>query len=178
MRALLLAVVIGCLSAVPDCLARENPSRIDVGFSPDAGAEALSIKAVASAKKSIHLAAYSFTSKPIAQALIQARRRGIDVRCTLDKSNTHSKSGRAAANLLVNAGIAVRIDSKHAIHHNKYMVIDRRTVETGSFNYSKAAASSNAENVIVVWDNQELANRYLQNWNLHWEHAQSWRSTY
>jgi len=151
---------------------------IEVGFSPDAGAEALSIRALASAQKTIRLAAYSFTSKPIAQALVAARRRGVDVRCTLDKSNTTSKSGRAAANLLTNAGIDVRIDTRHPIHHNKYIVIDNQTVETGSFNYSKAAAHANAENVIVIWKNRELAASYLDNWKLHWDHAQRWQSTY
>jgi len=167
-----------CLGAVPDCLALDKSPSIEVGFSPDAGAEALSIKALASSRKSIRLAAYSFTSKPIVQALIAARRRGVDVRCTLDKSNTTSKSGRAAANLLANAGIAVRIDSRHPIHHNKYIVVDNQTVETGSFNYSKAAAHANAENVVVIWRDGALAERYLKNWSLHWGHAQPWHSTY
>lgn len=169
-----------CLVVIfsPAVIAADHPGIIEVGFSPDDGAEALTLKALASAKKTIRIAAYSFTSKPVAQALIQAHRRGVDVRCTLDKSNAASKAGRAAANLLVNAGIAVRIDGEHAIHHNKYIVIDNRTVETGSFNYSKAAAHSNAENVIVIWGNPELAARYAGNWQRHWEHAQIWRSVY
>jgi phosphatidylserine/phosphatidylglycerophosphate/cardiolipin synthase-like enzyme len=151
---------------------------IEVGFSPNAGAEEIVLKTIQSAHKTIRLAAYSFTSKPVIQALIAAKRRNVDVQCTLDKSNAHNKSGEAAANLLVNAGIAVRIDSQHPIHHDKYIVVDNQSVETGSFNYSKAAAESNAENAMVIWNDQRLASQYAQNWQLHANHSEVWRSTF
>ena len=122
--------------------------------------------------------AYSFTSKPVTQALIAAKKRGVDVRCVLDKSNPESKSGTAAANLLVNAGIPTRIDSEHPIHHNKYMVIDGTHVETGSFNYSGQAAHRNAENALVIWNNPDLAKKYAANWATHWEHSEAYRSSY
>jgi phosphatidylserine/phosphatidylglycerophosphate/cardiolipin synthase-like enzyme len=50
-----------------------------------------------------------------------------------------------------------------AIAHNKVMVIDSRTVITGSFNFTKAAEESNAENLLVI-DDAELAKKYTQNW--------------
>src|SRR5258708_1437581 len=68
-------------------------AQIEVGFSPNAGAEELVLKAIASAKQSIRLGAYSFTSKPVIQGLVAAKKRGVDVRCVLDKSNAKSKSG-------------------------------------------------------------------------------------
>ena len=55
------------------------------------------------------------------------------------------------------------IDDKHAIAHNKVMIIDGNTVITGSFNFTKAAEEKNAENVIVLKDNPALAQRYTQN---------------
>jgi len=136
------------------------------------------LKAIGSAKKTIRLAAYSFTSKPVLQALLDARRRGVDVKCTLDKSNRSNKSGEAAANILANAGIPVRIDSMHAIHHDKYIIIDDRSVETGSFNYSKAAAQSNAENAVLISDDVRVASQYAENWKLHWGHSEVWKSNY
>jgi phosphatidylserine/phosphatidylglycerophosphate/cardiolipin synthase-like enzyme len=153
-------------------------AQIDVGFSPDAGAEDLVVKAIATARQSILLGAYSFTSKPVIQGLIAAKRRGVEVRCVLDKSNVKSASGRAAANLLVNAGIPTRIDSQHPIHHNKYMVIDGAHVETGSFNYSAQAAHKNAENALVIWNNPVLAKQYANNWAIHWGHSEDYQSTY
>lgn len=155
-----------------------HANSVEVGFSPDAGAEALVLKLIDSSRKSIRLAAYSFTSKPVIQALISAKRRGVDVQCILDDSNTKTDTGEAAANLLINAGIGVHIDSQHAIQHNKFIVVDGQSVETGSFNYSKAAANSNAENVIVLWGNSEVAKAYLLNWQQHADHSEKWRSQY
>ena len=155
-----------------------SSSQIDYAFSPDEGAEELIVKAISTAKTSIRLAAYSFTSKPIIQALMAAKKRGVDVQCVLDKSNIKSKSGIAGANLLANAGIPTRIDSQHPIYHNKFIVIDSAHLETGSFNYSAAAAHKNAENAIVIWRNPQLAKGYTNNWTLHWEHSDVYKSGY
>lgn len=152
---------------------------IEVGFSPDHGAEALVVRAINASRSSIRLAAYSFTSKPVIEALIRAKKsRNVDIACVLDKSNADNKSGQAGANLLVNAGIAVRIDSAHPIHHNKYIVVDAKHLETGSFNYSSAAAHKNAENVLLLWNNPALAKEYDAEWQKHWAHSDPWRSTY
>lgn len=152
--------------------------KVEFGFSPDAGAEALVLKTIDLAQHTIRLIGYSFTSKPIVQALVRAHRRGVDVKCVLDKSNTRNNSSRAALNLLVNSGIETRIDSMHAITHDKFQIIDNKTVETGSFNYSAAAAHSNAENVIVIWNNQIVAHGYTENWTAHYSHSEPWQSEY
>lgn len=150
----------------------------EVGFSPNAGAEDLVVKVIGEAQATIRLGAYSFTSTPVIKALIAAKKRGVDVQCVLDKSNVHSKSGIAAANLLVGAGIATRIDFMHPIHHNKFMVIDGETLETGSFNYSAQAAHKNAENALVIRRVPDLAQTYTANWALHWEHSVEYKSTF
>jgi phosphatidylserine/phosphatidylglycerophosphate/cardiolipin synthase-like enzyme len=51
-----------------------------------------------------------------------------------------------------------------AIHHDKCIVVDGRTVEAGSFNYTQAAARSNSENVLVIWNDLQVAARYLGHW--------------
>ena len=156
----------------------ESAPNIDVGFSPDAGAEDIVLNVIHSSHQSIRLAAYSFTSKPVIKELLAAKRRGVDVQCVLDKSNVKSRSGIAAAILLVNAGIPVRIDFQHPIHHNKFIVADGKNVETGSFNYSDAAAHKNAENALVIWNDQALASKYEHNWQLHWGHSEVYKSNY
>ena len=55
----------------------------------------------------------------------------------------------------------MRTTSAFAIHHDKVLVVDSKTVQTGSFNYSAAAQSANSENVLVLWDNLRLAQMYL-----------------
>lgn len=146
----------------------ENSGKTEFAFSPENESTELVIKVIRSAKKTIRLAAYSFTSAPLAEALVAAHRSGVDVQVVLDKSNATAKY--SSATFLANAGVPTRIDSKHPIAHSKYMIIDDKTVETGSFNYTKAAMR-NSENVVVFWDSPEIAKTYSSNWQLHWEHS-------
>ena len=128
--------------------------RIEVAFSPEAGSEALVVKVIASARQSIRLAGYSFTSPAVVKALMDAKKRGVDVRVLIDDRGNRSAASQAAQRLIMGVGIPLRVISVYAIHHDKYIVVDGMTTETGSFNYSQAAAKSNSENVLVVWNDQ------------------------
>jgi phosphatidylserine/phosphatidylglycerophosphate/cardiolipin synthase-like enzyme len=130
------------------------PARVAVYFSPNGGATEAVVRAVHAAKTRVLMQAYSFTSAPIAQALVDAHKRGVTVLAVLDKSNETEKY--SAATFLVNAGIQTRIDDQHAIAHNKVMVIDSATILTGSFNFTKAAEEKNAENLLVITEAPEL----------------------
>lgn len=137
-------------------------AQAQVFFSPRGGCTEAVVAAVAGARKTVLVQAYSFTSQPIAEALKAAHDRGVDVRIILDKSQkTDHRSDRAFVQA---AGIPVWIDTVHGIAHSKVMVIDGATVITGSFNFTKAAEASNAENLLVIRD-QGLAALYTQNWN-------------
>nr|WP_249179695.1 phospholipase D family protein [Burkholderia dolosa] len=151
---------------------------VESAFSPDGGAEALVLKAIGAARSSIRVAAYSFTSPPITRALLDAKRRGVNVAVVADDKGNRAKSSKQALNLLVNAGIPTRTIDTYAIHHDKYLVIDAEHVETGSFNYSASAASRNSENVIVVWNNPQLASRYLAHWQSRFDQGTPYRSSY
>jgi phosphatidylserine/phosphatidylglycerophosphate/cardiolipin synthase-like enzyme len=149
---------------------------IEVGFSPDGGAEQLVVRVIEEARHEILVAAYSFTDKRIARALVDASRRGVRVRAILDKSQRSEHY--TAATFLANEGIPVRIDSRHAIFHDKYIICDGRTVETGSFNYTNSAATHNAENAIVIRDDSALAQEYVRNWMEHWSHSEPYAARY
>jgi phosphatidylserine/phosphatidylglycerophosphate/cardiolipin synthase-like enzyme len=151
---------------------------IEVAFSPREGSEELVVKAISSAQSSIGMAAYSFTSPVVAKALLNAKKRGVDVRIVVDENGNKSKASLAALNLMVNASIPTRTISRYAIHHDKYMVIDKRTVQTGSFNYSKAASTSNSENVLVVWNNPDLALSYLKHWQDRFDQGKPYKAPY
>ncbi len=139
---------------------------VEIAFSPNEGSEDLVIKAIDSSHTEIRVLAYSFTSAPIVQALLRAKKRGSQITLVVDqKSNINEdRSGKAQAGLsaLAYAGCEVRTISAYPIHHDKTMIIDQETVETGSFNYSQAAAHRNSENVIVHWNNPKLAHAYLE----------------
>ena len=130
-RLLSCCLLVYLLTITPVCAA--EPA-IEDAFSPHAGATALILRSIYAAHHSIHVAAYSFTSKPIAWALLKAFRRGVDVRIVVDESQRYSRYGMAW--FLIHQGVPVRLDDRYAIMHNKFMVIDQDTLELGSFNYT------------------------------------------
>ncbi|EJK1259063.1 phospholipase D family protein [Salmonella enterica] len=155
--------------------------RIDTGFSPEGSALRLVLKTVDSAQREIRLMGYSFTSPEVVNALIQAKKRGVDVRVVLDqKANTghNNRASRAAMNLLVGAGIQVRTVSTYKLMHDKVIVADGRNTELGSFNYSRAADRVNSENVLVIWDDRDVARRYLEHWHSRWVQGKDWQQAY
>jgi phosphatidylserine/phosphatidylglycerophosphate/cardiolipin synthase-like enzyme len=143
---------------------------VDVFFSPNGGATTAIVRELDSAKKEILVQAYSFTSKPIAKALVDAKKRGVNVEVVLDKSQRRERY--TSADFLVHAGIPTLIDDRHAIAHNKIMIIDRNTLITGSFNFTKAAEEKNAENLLVLKGNQALVERYLRKFDEHKRHSE------
>jgi phosphatidylserine/phosphatidylglycerophosphate/cardiolipin synthase-like enzyme len=142
---------------------------VETYFSPRGGATEAIVQEIGSARQEILVQAYSFTSKPIAKALIEARKRGVKIEAVLDKSNVTAKY--SAATFLLNVGVPVLIDSGHAIAHNKIMIIDRSTLITGSFNFTSAAENKNAENLLVFKGNKPLLDRYINNFEEHKAHS-------
>jgi phosphatidylserine/phosphatidylglycerophosphate/cardiolipin synthase-like enzyme len=128
----------------------------------------VAVKKIGAAKTSIYVQAYSFTSKPIENALVAAAKRGVKVEVILDRSNVGYKY--SGLTVMAAAGIPTVIDSTHAIAHNKVIIIDESVVIGGSFNYTNAAQHANAENMTVTKD-EKIAALYLANWKMHKGHA-------
>lgn len=132
-------------------------------FVPDGDpCDALLAEAIGAARRVVRVQAYLFTSAPLAQALRRAHERGVEVRVILDQSQVSDRY--SVATYLRHAGIPVAIDRKPAIAHNKVMIFDDRAVFTGSYNFTKSAATRNAENGILIQDDPALARAYVENW--------------
>jgi phosphatidylserine/phosphatidylglycerophosphate/cardiolipin synthase-like enzyme len=155
------------ISHATDLTLNNTPAQIY--FSPKGGCTEAIVKEIGNAKSEIYVQAYSFTSAPIAKALVDAHKRGIKVEAILDKSQKKEKY--TSATFLNNAGIPTYIDSKHAIAHNKIMIIDWGIVITGSFNFTKAAEEKNAENLLII-KSKEVAQSYIENWENHKKHSE------
>jgi phosphatidylserine/phosphatidylglycerophosphate/cardiolipin synthase-like enzyme len=145
-----------------------NAADIHVFFSPKGGCTEAVVANLEKATNSVLVQAYSFTSAPIAKALVDAEKRGVKVQVILDKSQR--TENYSEADFLFHAGIPTWIDAKHAIAHNKIMIIDSHIILTGSFNFTKAAENNNAENLLVI-DDVELAKEYTANWKIHFGHS-------
>jgi phosphatidylserine/phosphatidylglycerophosphate/cardiolipin synthase-like enzyme len=146
-----------------------NNAHTEVCFSPHGGCTEAIVREIDRAASEVLVQGYSFTSPQIARALVMAKKRAASVEVILDKSQRKEKY--TSATFLANSRIPTGIDDKHAIAHNKIMIIDRSTVITGSFNFTKAAEEKNAENLLII-KSKALASIYIDNWLEHKKHSE------
>jgi phosphatidylserine/phosphatidylglycerophosphate/cardiolipin synthase-like enzyme len=166
----ILASLIICFAVCVSTLAADCPE-IRVYFAPPGGCTDAIVNALNKAQKVVLVQAYTFSSKPIAGALVAAEKRGVKVEAILDKSQRKDRFTEATT--LSRAGIRTLVDAQHTIAHNKVMIIDNETVITGSFNFSKNSEENNAENLLVIRDHA-LAGAYTKNWQDHEKHSESY----
>lgn len=160
----LIGVVLLSYALLPDCFAHVFlQTHYQVCFTPQQNCTRLITKAIATAKQSIHVQLYSFTSWRIAHAFVRAKKRGIHISILADKTNLNLKYGKTL-HYLMRHQIPVWIDNQVRIAHNKVIIIDHQTVITGSFNFTYAAQHKNAENLLIIHD-KPLATTYLKNWS-------------
>ena len=147
---------------------------VQVAFTPWDNAEAMIVDGIRQAKHQILVQAFSFTSRTLANALIAAKKRGVDVRVMADREQTFSGEASRIPDL-VRAGIPVMLEVRYQSAHNKVMVMDAGTADaavlTGSYNWTYAAQNKNAENVLILRHNPDIANAYAVNWRRHFADA-------
>lgn len=157
--ALFLFLLFSCSPAVRVPIAQTPvPPITIVYFSPKGGCAQAIIEEVGMARKSIFVQAYSFTYEPIAEALIEAHKRGVRIGVVMGRGKIGERGSQVG--LLFRNGIPVRIDG-HVIH-SKVIIIDEEVVITGSFNFSKEAEERNVENLLILRD-KVLAQKYIGN---------------
>lgn len=129
------------------------------------------IEKINAAANSIHIAAFEFDLTPIAEALIAARQRGVDVRWVTDDESgleADEDPDRGQFVLLQEAGIEVVADSRSALMHNKFIVFDRQTVWTGSTNFTISAVFQQNNNAVVI-HSPEIAAMYEREFFEMWD---------
>lgn len=159
------AVLAALLAAAP-----ASAAQIQACFTPPlpGGCDPLAtaVQVIDRAKKTILVQMYALTSRPIVTALVSAKRRGVDVRAIVDRSQLEEdRSDTYAVGRLASGEVPVLVDTVPGLMHNKVMIVDGATVVTGSFNYTWSAEHRNAENLLVIHD-PALAAEYTQDWNI------------
>jgi phosphatidylserine/phosphatidylglycerophosphate/cardiolipin synthase-like enzyme len=147
---------------------------VQAAFTPGDDAGALIKDAIDTARRQVLVQAFSFTHRKIAEALVAANRRGVDVKVISDKNQIHRIRTSLIAKIAAE-GVPVFTDSDHDSAHNKVIVIDAdgpdATLITGSYNFTHAAQYKNAENVLLIKGNPALTDLYRKNWQHHYEHS-------
>jgi len=140
-------------------------------FSPKGGCQEAIVKEIKAARREILVQAYSFTADPLTFGLIEAKKRGIHVDIVLDKSNETERY--SDLHIFLENGLAPLIDASHAIAHNKIILIDQKTLITGSFNFTNQAEGENAENLLIIKNHPDLMKLYRANFMSHKSHSKA-----
>jgi phosphatidylserine/phosphatidylglycerophosphate/cardiolipin synthase-like enzyme len=152
---------------------------IEAAFTPGDRIDNLIIATIASAKHEVLVNAYSFTQRRIAGALVAARKRGVSVQVIADSQQAAALPQNVLAEL-AKGGVAVWLDANYQAAHNKVVIVDAdsagATTITGSYNFTVAAQWHNAENVLILRDNRDVARAYRDNWLRLKAHATPWPS--
>jgi phosphatidylserine/phosphatidylglycerophosphate/cardiolipin synthase-like enzyme len=171
MRQLALLLCFACFGAAAIPLAATGT--VEPIFTPGGDAEGAIVRALKQAQRSIRMQAYLLTSRPVAYALIDAKRRGVDVQVLADHDMVVKGQYSLIPQIVANA-IPVWLEVDYAIAHNKIIIIDAEepkspfaAVITGSFNFTQSAQKRNAENLLILRGNPALLRSYLDNWQRH-----------
>lgn len=135
---------------------------------------AILIEQINNAQRSINIAAFEFNLTPVAEALIAAEARGVEVRWVTDdefglEGNGDEDHGQFT--MLTAAGIAVRDDGRSALMHNKFIIFDSQVVWTGSTNLTRNDNFRNNNNVLVIRSSR-VAQMYEGEFDEMWEDGQ------
>lgn len=166
---LLLLLWVGATNSFETKPVKDAP--MQVFFSPNGGFTKVILNHISGAKSEILIQSYYFGSFPVAQALIKAHQRGVKVAVIVDKADR--AEGVTPGIRMSQEGIPVFLDNKHTIANNRVMIVDKRKVLTGSFDFNKASEQMIADNLLVV-ESPELANLYRENWLKHREHSETY----
>ena len=123
------------------------------------------------AQSTIHIASFEFNLTPVAEVLIAAHKRGVEVQWVTDdeygiEADEEEDHGQFA--MLEKAGIEIKDDGRAALMHNKFWIFDGQIVWTGSTNITTNGNFRNNNNVIVL-QSAEVAKIYEREFQELWD---------
>ncbi len=148
---------LGWLEEIVRLTVAEAPklTRMEVLHSPGESVWRRIVELCAQSRETIDVCVFTITHDPLTRALIEAHRRGVRVRVISDGEK--SVEPGSDVRVLAGAGLEVRVDRcEHHMHH-KFATFDGRLLVTGSYNWTRAAAESNQDNVLVTDDARAIA---------------------
>lgn len=147
---------------------RSSAAEVACYFSPGGQCASIISKQIDGAKKIIQVAAFQLTNKTICEALGKASVRGVSLYVLLDSVNESQNS--VSLSQLRRRNIPMRVDNAEKLFHDKFIIVDKSTVITGSYNFSDNAELRNAENVVIIED-IITARSFDKNFEYHWKHS-------
>jgi phosphatidylserine/phosphatidylglycerophosphate/cardiolipin synthase-like enzyme len=157
--------------------AHKDKAHVEAAFTPGDDIAGLIVDRIGRAKSTVQVQAYLFTDRRIANALLAARKRGVEVEVIGDAAQQKA-GGLPHLKALDRAGVRVFLNGTLAASHNKIVIVDgglpQATVVTGSYNFTQAAQARNAENVVVISGNRGVTDRFVENFETHRRQSTPW----
>jgi len=141
---------------------------IKILFSPQDNCAGEIVSRIDKAQNSVDVAMYLFTSRSIAQALIRAKARGVDVKVCLAGGHEPAYGRYSKSGYLIKNGIPVKLIEGSGIMHNKFCIIDDFITITGSYNWTVRADLENDENVLII-ESERIAKIYKEQFKKFWD---------
>lgn len=149
---------------------RGGSASVTPHFLPAGGGTATVVEAIASAKSEVLVLANGFACRPVAQALVDARLRGVSVEVILDVGNETDPT--SDLHFLVEQGLPPMLDDRHAVSRNN-VVIDGAHVLAGSFTFAPQAEADGTENLVMVRGDAGTAGAYRRDFLDHKAHSRA-----
>lgn len=136
-----------------------------VYFSPSEDCRNAIIKEIKSAKQELRICVFTISDDRITDAILEAHSRNVTITIITDNDKTLDVGSDIG--FLSKKGIRIKIDTTSNHMHHKFMIVDGRSVTTGSYNWTNSAAKYNQENIIVTAD-KAVVSAFSKEYNRLW----------
>jgi len=150
----------------------EAPVDREVCFSPDERCDLKLVRFVETAKSTLDIAVFDLNLDQLVHSILLNAKRGVRVRVLVDRRQ--SKGAYSLVSTLVKGGVDVRLGAQRGLMHHKFTVLDRKRLETGSFNYTAHASRANQENQIYL-DDPAIVSRFMARFEKSWANSRKWK---
>ena len=143
---------------------------VEVYYAPDDAPLDRLVTLYGHAKRYLYVAVYGLTSPRAVEAMVAAKKRGVDVRLITDRQRTEDMKQRTALHTLHLAGIPIQVNEYDGLMHLKQVVVDDEVNTSGSMNHTTSGNHYNDERLDVITDpaiTVKARERFLAMWNDH-----------
>jgi len=137
-------------SANNTLISHPMPSTSDAFFSPGEACRTVIINQIKAAINNLQICVFTISDDQITDAIITAHKRGTEIKIITD--NDKSLDEGSDIEQIARQGIAVKMDRTPNHMHHKFMVVDDKSLITGSYNWTRSAARFNHENILLTKD--------------------------
>jgi phosphatidylserine/phosphatidylglycerophosphate/cardiolipin synthase-like enzyme len=141
----------------------------------DGNSAEILIKEINTAQKKLDIAIYSITKEDIANAILNAKKKGIDVKVITDSENSKSKTQKEILDKFKQRGIPIKINTPTGLTHLNFTILDNMEALGGCYNYLEDVTDNNGENLIIM-KKPDIVNEYSAGFNAMWNNTNDYEN--